>query len=197
QKPEPEAVAEAQPDAPVAAAPQQARLPVAKPAELAAAARASSAPEPLAAAPKPQAEKPEKPRPVEQAAPQEPAEPKPAGPAPGSTSQFAATITRGEKDALRLGIKQFFVYNGNRADRSLQVTIAVELGPDARIVGGPELLRASGGDEGAREALWQAGRRALMKAESAGEFTRLPPDKHAGWRLIHVTFTPEEIGFSS
>jgi hypothetical protein len=195
QKPEPEAVAAAQPEAPVAAAPQEARLPVAKPAKVAAAARASSAPEPVAAAPEPEPEK----EPEEQE-PQQVAEPEaeqPAHRAGGSTSQFAATITRGEKDALRVGIKQYFVYNGNRSDRSLQVTIAIGLAPDAQIVEGPELLRASGGDDGAQNALWQAGRRALLKAEAAGEFAKLPRDKYEGWRLIHVTFTPEEIGFSS
>lgn len=195
QEPEPEAVAEAQPEGPVAAAPQEARLPVAKPAKVAAAARASSAPEPVAAAPEPAEEKtPEPEQPAEQARP----EPEtPARPAGGSTSQFAASITRGEKDALRIGIKQFFVYNGNRADRSLQVTIAIELAPDASIIAGPELLRASGGDPGAQDALWQAGRRALLKAEAAGEFAKLPREKYQGWRLIYVTFTPEEIGFSS
>jgi hypothetical protein len=195
QEPEPEAVAEAQPEAPVAAAPQEARLPVAKPAKLAAAARASSAPEPVAAAPQPaEVKKPEPEKPAEQAKAEAP---EPARPAGGSTSQFAASITAGEKDALRLGIKRFFVYNGNRSDRALQVTIAIELGPDARILGRPELLRASGGDEGARQALFQAGRRALIKAENAGEFAKLPPNKYEGWRVIHVTFTPEEIGFSS
>ncbi len=179
QEPEPEAVAEADQDAPVANAPQEARLPVAKPAELAAAARASSAPKPVAAAPKPA---------------EEPEPPEPAG---GSTSQFASAVTIGEKDALRLGIKQYFVYNGNRSDRTLQVTIRIRLGRDAKIIGQPELLEASGGDENTRQALFLAGRRALFNAQRGGEFEKLPPAKYDGWKLIHVTFTPEEIGFSS
>ena len=45
--------------------------------------------------------------------------------------------------------------------------------------------------------LFRAGRRALLKAQSFGEFKKLPPAKYNGWKLIHVTFTPEEIGFSS
>lgn len=179
QKPEPEAVVEAQPDAAISAAPQEARLPVARPAEVVAAARASSAPEPVAAAPEP----------VE--------EPKPAKPAGGSKSVFANAVTIGEKDALQLGIKKHFVYNGNRSDRTLQVTIGIQMSQDARIVGPPELLRASGGDPATQEALFSAGRRALFKAQNAGEFQKLPPEKYDGWKLIHVTFTPEEIGFSS
>jgi hypothetical protein len=180
-EPEPEVtpVAVAQPEAPLSRAPQEARLPVAKPAKLAAAARASSAPEPVASAPEP----------AEQ--------PKPAALAGGSTSQFASAVTIGEKDALRLGIKQHFVYSGNRSDRTLQVTIRVRLGQNAKIIGQPELLKASGGDAATRNVLFRAGRRALLRAQSAGEFKKLPPAKYTGWKLIHVTFTPEEIGFSS
>jgi hypothetical protein len=179
QEPEPEAVELAVNDGPVSPAPQEALLPVAKPAELAAAARASSAPEPPAAAPEPAEE------------------PRPSAPAGGSTSQFASAVNQGEKDALRLGIKQHFVYNGNRADRGLRVTIEVRLGQDARIVGKPKLLKASGGNPASQRALFQSGRRALFKAQNAGEFKKLPPAKYDGWKLIHVTFTPEEIGFSS
>ncbi|MCH8169473.1 MAG: hypothetical protein IIC03_16305, partial [Proteobacteria bacterium] len=160
-------------------APRKATLPVAKPAELAAAARASSAPEPVAAAP-PTAEEPE-----------------PAEPAGGSTSQFASAVTEGEKDALRLGIKDHFSYGGNRSDASLQVTIEIRLGRDAKFLAKPRRLRASGGNAAARDALFQAGRRALLKAQNAGEFNKLPAAKYAGWKLIHVTFTPEEIGFPS
>ncbi|MHA1529433.1 MAG: hypothetical protein ACTSVG_10445, partial [Alphaproteobacteria bacterium] len=178
-EPEPEPVEVAQPNAPIAAAPQEARLPVAKPAKLAAAARASSAPKPVATAPQPAEE------------------PRPAEPAGGSTSRFASAVTTGEKNALQLGIKQHFFYTGNRSDRTLQVTIRIRLGRNAKIIGQPELLKASGGTDAAQNALFQSGRRALFKAQSAGEFKKLPPAKYDGWKLIHVTFTPEEIGFSS
>jgi hypothetical protein len=176
---EPEVVAEAQPDAPISAAPQEATLPVARPADLVAAARASGPTEPT-------------PAPTKQAD-----EPEPAKPAGGSTSQFSNAVTTGEKDALQLGIKRYFVYPGNRSDRSLQVTIGIKLGQDAKIIGKPKLLRASGGDKTTQDVLFQAGRRALLKAQNAGEFKKLPPAKYDGWKLIHVTFTPEKIGFSS
>ena len=179
QEPEPEAVVEAQPEAPISAAPQEARLPVARPAEQVAASPASG---PTQAAPV--AEKPAD-------------EPKPAKPAGGSTSQFANAVTVGEKDALQLGIKRYFVYNGNRSDRTLQVTIGIRMSQDARIIGQPELIRASGGNAATQNVLFAAGRRALFKAQNAGEFKKLPPAKYDGWKLIHVTFTPEEIGFSS
>jgi len=180
-EPDPEAVVEAEVEAPVGPAPREARLPAAKPAELAAAARASSAPAPPETAPEKKQQKATQ----------------PAKPAPRSAARFAATITQGEKDALRIGIKRYFVYNGNRADRALRVTIRIELGPDGRILGQPELIDAAGGTEPVRQALFRAGRRALLKAQNAGEFRKLPPAKYEGWKFIHVTFTPEEIGFSS
>ncbi|MCH8953537.1 MAG: hypothetical protein IID49_15650 [Proteobacteria bacterium] len=101
------------------------------------------------------------------------------------------------QDALRLGIKDHFSYGGNRSDSSLQVTIEIRLGRDAKFLAKPRRLRASGGNAAARDALFQAGRRALLKAQNAGEFNKLPAAKYAGWKLIHVTFTPEEIGFPS
>jgi hypothetical protein len=198
QEPEPDTLVQAQPDAPIAPAPQEARLPVAKPADLAAAAQASSAPKPVETAEKP-AEEPKPDKPQQAAAEPKPdakpaKEPKPAG---GSTAAFAAALSNGEKDALRLGIKRYFVFNGNRSDRALQVTVEIQLGEDAKIIGQPQLLRASGGDPATQEALFRAGNRALMRAQNAGEFNRLPRDKYASWQIIHVTFTPEEIGFQS
>jgi hypothetical protein len=191
--PEPEAVAELQPDAPEALAPREARLPVAKPADLARAARAASRQEP----PSQQAEA-EKPRP----APPQPeqrvaeAEPKPAQPAGGS-ARPTAPLNEGEKDALRLGIRKFYTYSG-RQDPSLRVTIRVRLTEQAEIAGKPELLRAEGGDQGSQTALYQAGRRALLQAESQGEFKRLPTDKYGAWKVLNVVFTTEKgIEFSS
>ncbi|MDT8343970.1 MAG: hypothetical protein RQ752_06020, partial [Thermohalobaculum sp.] len=185
----------AQPDAPQAPAPREARLPVAKPADLA---RAAPATGPVEAPATQVAEKPAPPNETKPAAkPAETpaaAEPKPAG---GSDSRFAATFNQGEKDALSLALRKYFTYNGNRADRSLRVTLAIGLDASGQITSGPELLRAQGGDDATQTALYQAGRRALLRAMNAGEFGKLPADKYEAWRLIHVTFSPDEIGFSS
>jgi hypothetical protein len=45
--------------------------------------------------------------------------------------------------------------------------------------------------------LFRAGRRALIRAQNAGVFAKLPAEKYEAWRRIHVTFTPEDIGFQS
>jgi hypothetical protein len=190
--PDPEVAEAAEPEAPMSAAPQEARLPVARPAELAAAAPASREtrrpdPEP-SAVPEPEPDGTETAR----------AQPEETAPgARASASAFASRITRGEKDALRLGIKRYFVYNGNRADRSLAVRIGIGLDPSGSIVEGPELLDAQGGDDATRRALFQAGVRALRRAAYQGEFSRLPIEKYDAWKRIHVTFTPEDIGFPS
>ena len=59
------------------------------------------------------------------------------------------------------------------------------------------MIDAGGGDQATQQVLFRSGRRALLRAEAAGEFKKLPPEKYDGWKLIHVTFTPEEIGFST
>jgi len=75
--------------------------------------------------------------------------------------------------------------------------VGIGLDPSGRIVEGPELILADGGDDRTQKALFDAGRRALLRAANSGEFARLPLEKYDLWKIIHVTFTPEEIGFSS
>ncbi|MEM1384519.1 MAG: hypothetical protein AAF713_07005 [Pseudomonadota bacterium] len=203
QEPDPESLAQAEPDAPLGPAPQEAKIPVARPAERAAAAPAASEPEP--AKPRAPAKRPEREPPTEtqtaeaEEPPEQPAEAAPEKPAQpsGSSAAFAATMTRGEKDALVVGLKNHFTYPGNRSDRSLRVTMEIRLSEAGKITDGPELISAEGGDQASQRALFQAGRRALIKAQNAGEFQKLPRDKYAAWKLMRVTFTPEEIGFSS
>ncbi len=124
------------------------------------------------------------------------AETKPAKPAGGS-SRPTAPLNEGEKNALRLGIKNFYTYSG-RQDPSLRVTIRVRLSEQAEIDGKPELLRAEGGDAGFAERAVRPGRRALLQAQNAGEFKKLPADKYGAWKVLNVVFTTEKgIDFSS
>ncbi|MEO0621318.1 MAG: hypothetical protein AAF183_03755 [Pseudomonadota bacterium] len=180
EEPTPEAETLAEVDAPLGPAPQQATLPIARPAEIAAAAPAS-----------------QETRQAQQTteAPQK-AAPKPARPRIAA-SRFAAQVTRGEKDALRIGLKRYFTYAGNRADRSLFVRIAIGLDPSGRIVQGPELLEAGGATPAVQNALFRSGRSALIRAANGGEFAKLPIEKYDAWKVIHVTFTPTELGFGT
>jgi hypothetical protein len=190
-EPEPE-LAAAEPDAEQSLAPQEGRLPIARPADKARAAPASSKPEPAQ-----QQVASAEPKPEKEPTPQAQAEPKPSKPAGGSTRP-TAPLNNGEKDALRIGIKKYYVYNGDRSDRSLQVTIRVQLDQQARITGKPEMLGAQGGNPAAQKALFDAGRRALLQAQAQGEFNRLPKDKYAAWSVLNVVFTTEQgVDFSS
>jgi hypothetical protein len=195
-KPQPEPVeaverqelAAAEPEAPESRAPREARLPVAKPADRARAAPASSKPEPA-----PQQVASKEPEPEPEATPQRTAEAEPQAAEPaGGSSRPTAPLSSGEKDALRLGIKKYYTYNGDRSDRSLQVKVRVRLTPDGVIEGKPEIVEATGGTPASQAALGRAGRSALVYAQNAGEFEKLPADKYAAWSVLNVVFTTEQ-----
>jgi len=183
---DPQTLAEASPEAPVSAAPQAAALPVARRAERAAAAPASRQTRQAAAEPEPDA------RSEPQAAPAAETAPRRAAPA-----RFARQVTRGERDALRLGLKRFFSYRGRVSDPALAVEVGISLDRAGRITAGPDLLEARGGTEAERRILMRDARTALILAMQDGVFAKLPAAKYEAWQRIHVTFTPEDIGFSS
>jgi len=192
-----EAAEPADPLAPLAPAPRAARLPLARPAEIAAAAQAARA---AARAAEEAETEPEEDKPAEPAR----AEAEPDAPEPGpretsgaAPSRFDSVITRGEKDALRANIRRHFIYNNDRNDPTLRVTIAIELSRDGRIIDGPTEIESRGKRPAIRKALYQAGRRALIKAAIRGEFEVLPREKYDAWKRMHVTFTPLDIGFAS
>lgn len=199
--PDPEATAETGLEAPVSPAPQMAALPVAREAERAAAARASRETRRAEATPEPEPVPERSADAAEQTEPDPPgaAEPAEADPAPAEAApaRFAAQVTRGERDALRLGLKQYFTYRGRVSDPALAVRVGITLNRSGRITEGPELIEARGGTEPERRILFRDARTALILAMQAGVFAKLPAAKYEAWRRIHVTFTPDEIGFQS
>lgn len=197
EEPEEIELAQAQPVAPESLAPREARLPVARPADRARAAPASSRPEPSSEQvaeekPKTESAKPAAQK-AEQTEKQQTAEAKPKAAEPaGGSSRPTAPLSAGEKDALRLGIKKYYTYNGDRSDPNLQVTIRVRLDKQGQIEGKPETIEARGGTEQSQAALGRAGRAALSYAANNGEFSKLPPDKHAAWGVLTVVFTTRD-----
>ena len=192
-QPEPEEQVEettpSQPEAPKGPAPQIAKLPLAKPADLAAAAEAARKEEQRA-----QEEADRQQQETQTAQSPKPQQQQSSQQAGGSTSQFAAKLSRGERNALRLGIKNHYYYNGDRSDRSLQVVIRVKLRQDGTIIGKPEKRSAKGGNGTSQNALFQAGRRALIKAAAAGEFKRLPREKYQRWKVLNFRFSIDGVG---
>jgi len=112
----------------------------------------------------------------------------------GSRSEFALRLRPGELNALSLAIRKHYLYNGDVSDRSLQVVIRVRLNSDGTIFGRPERRSASGGNAASRNALFQAGKRALLKAEQAAEFRKLPVDRHSGWKVLNFRFSVDNVG---
>ncbi|MFK7944368.1 MAG: hypothetical protein AB8B85_15840, partial [Paracoccaceae bacterium] len=207
QEPEPVETVETQPEAPEGPAPQEARIPIAKPADLAAAARAAAEQEEaLAAEQKAKEDAKRRAREDAEAKKQakiaaankkktdKPAKPKATKPAGGSSAVKAARLNRGERDALRLGIKKYYTYSGDRSDRGLQVVIRVRLKADGSIQGKPERRSAKGGNAGSQKALFDAGRRAIIRASRAGEFKRLPRDKYPRWKTLNFRFSIDGVG---
>ncbi|MEM7547335.1 MAG: hypothetical protein AAF367_17535 [Pseudomonadota bacterium] len=118
--------------------------------------------------------------------------------APASTgsSQSVGQLSFRDRDALRIGIKNYFSPpRGLPNEDQLAVKIQIDVSPDGRITGGPTVLSPGGRLDAAHGALMRAGVRALKKSEAAGVFSKLPADKYARWKKINVTFTPREIRF--
>ncbi|MEM6488096.1 MAG: hypothetical protein AAF677_07475 [Pseudomonadota bacterium] len=209
------------PDAPSDVAPRRAALPVARPADLAAAAPASSADTPVTqpadepaetdtdtADTAPAAEDQAvadaiaaalaevgQTAPADSADSADQARGDTLGPTAAAPT-FAARMTGREKEALSLGIRDYFSYSG-REERGLRVTMEILLSEDGRIVDGPRQVDGRG-DRAVQDALSRAARRALIQAQNAGVFADLPRAKYDAWRWIHVTFSPEEgVGFPS
>lgn len=112
------------------------------------------------------------------------------------TTRSTAPLSDVEIGALTVGIKDHFTTNSDvlNADE-LVVVLQINVGEDGRIVGKPRLLSPLPPLDRAHQALASDGARALLKAEQAGVFAKLPKDKYDRWRLIDVTFTPREIKF--
>ena len=179
--PDPEVVEEE--EAPEGPAPRIAKLPVARPADKAAAAIAARETEQA-----PKATEVAENKPSESTEPAKPT---------GSTAVQAPKLSRGERDALRVGIKKYYVYNGDRSDKSLRVIIRVKLDEQGQLIGKPSMRSASGGTDTTQRALFNAGRRAVVRAASAGEFRRLPADKYERWKVLNFRFSTDKVGFSS
>ena len=179
--PDPEVVDDE--DAPEGPAPKVAKLPVAKPGDKAAAAIAARKTEQSQ-----QATEVAENKPSESSEPEKPS---------GSTAVRAPKLSRGERDALRVGIKKYYTYNGDKSDRALRVIVRVKLDQQGQLAGKPEMRSASGGTDASQRALFNAGRRAIARAANAGEFRKLPADKYERWKVLNFRFSTDKIGFSS
>ncbi len=110
-----------------------------------------------------------------------------------TTAPRTAQLNIAELNAIRVGVRKFYVYNGDRSDRDLAVTVRLALDPAGKLAQELELVQAEGGSPRAQRALFQAGRRAVLRASAAGEFASLPAEKHDLWRTLVIRFRADGV----
>ena len=109
----------------------------------------------------------------------------------GTVAPSGPPLTRGEKDALRVAVKQCWNV-GSLSTDALQVTVVV--GVKMTQDGKPQSvtqLSATGGSGAAVSKAYEAARRAVLRCGAKG--FDLPRDKYDHWRDIEMTFNPEKM----
>lgn len=101
-------------------------------------------------------------------------------------------MTSGEKDALRLSVQKCWNVDQGAASARVVVTVGMSMQQNGKLVGGSlRLLSSEGGDSAAKEAAFQAARRAILRCQGNGY--DLPADKYGQWKEIEMTFNPERM----
>ncbi|MDA5093998.1 energy transducer TonB [Aliiroseovarius sp. KMU-50] len=100
-------------------------------------------------------------------------------------------LTRGEKEGLKLAIKQCWNLGSTSSD-ALRTTVMVLVDMDRN--GKPGTMRMVGWDgpgQGSADIAYQAARRAILICGKNGY--DLPAEKYGQWRQIEITFNPDEM----
>ena len=101
-------------------------------------------------------------------------------------------LTQGEKDALRISVQDCWTVDVGSQAANVTVTVGMSLDRDGRVVGGSlQQIGASGGDENAARAAYEAARRAILRCQEGGY--KLPIEKYDHWRNVEITFNPEKM----
>jgi hypothetical protein len=100
-------------------------------------------------------------------------------------------MTGAERDAFRLAVHGCWnVDPGSEAAR-VTVTVQFELDQLGRVLGDIRMVSNTGGSDVAIRSAFDSARRAVLRCQGPG-YT-LPADKHAQWRLVELTFNPEQM----
>ncbi|WP_370229832.1 energy transducer TonB [Cognatishimia sp.] len=97
-----------------------------------------------------------------------------------------------EKESLRVSVQQCWNVDVGSQAANVVVVLGMSLDRDGRVAGGTlRLLSATGGDERAQNAAFEAARRAVLRCQRGG--FNLPIEKYEHWRDIEMTFNPEKM----
>ncbi|MEL6205761.1 MAG: cell envelope biogenesis protein TolA [Pseudomonadota bacterium] len=101
-------------------------------------------------------------------------------------------MTAGERDALRVAIQQCWVVDVGSQAANVTVSIGVSMTPEGRVRDSEvRMLSASGGDDSAVRAAFNAARRAVLRCQREGY--DLPAEKYAQWQEIEMVFNPTDM----
>lgn len=99
-------------------------------------------------------------------------------------------LTGSEKGALVLAVQQCWnVPVGVQDAGNLVVVLSVDLTPDGKLAGNPQLIDPSGSPQGLIKQAYEAGRRALIRCAPYN----LPQEKYEQWKQLEVVFNPQKM----
>ncbi len=101
-------------------------------------------------------------------------------------------LTAGEKDALRLAVRECWNVNPSSDAARITVTVAVSMDKSGKPVASSiRLLSATAGVDTAKRSAFDAARRAILRCAKSGY--KLPAKKYGQWRDIEMTFNPDKM----
>lgn len=114
-----------------------------------------------------------------------------APPAPATPA--GPPLSAGQRDGLRLAVQQCWNV-GSLSSEALQtvVTISVQMARDGRPeTGSIRMIESRGGSDAAARQAFEAARRAVIRCGASGY--DLPEESYDHWRVLEITFNPEEM----
>ncbi|MFN0114501.1 MAG: cell envelope biogenesis protein TolA, partial [Paracoccaceae bacterium] len=114
-------------------------------------------------------------------------------PAPGTgVAASGPPLTSGEKDAMRVAVKQCWVVDNGGQMADVVLTVGFDMSPDGRVVDGSiRQLDATGGDDTAVRTAFEAARRAILRCQKQGY--PLPAEKYEQWKRTEIVFDPGKM----
>lgn len=108
-----------------------------------------------------------------------------------STGQGGPRLSPGDENGLISAISDEWVVDPGAPSASVTVVVRVQLSPEGRLAGSPELVSATGGDQTAINVAFRKARTALIAAGRKG--FDLPRESYESWRVIEISFNPEKM----
>lgn len=108
--------------------------------------------------------------------------------------QRGDALTGLEESSFRLAVSACWVVDNGAPSANVTVEVGFSLDRNGQVVGGDvRLISASGGDDRARQAAFDAARRAILRCSFEGGGYNLPPEKYEWWKDVVLTFDPSTM----